>query len=229
MVMRFFRGGGESRLEEVEADLQQMLADDRHSFDIATSALIGGAAVDVVGPDLRETDHRVNKLEREIRRKLVVHASVQEAVDIPAILVAMSIVKDVERIGDYAKNIFDIAAEGADFSGAEDRDELIAYRDRISRMITEAGDVYRNRNEELARDLISEGDRLQDEFDDLVHALVTADVRASEAVPRALFYRHLKRVVAHIMNVMTAVVMPLDKLDYFDEDLQDRASRDDAG
>ena len=226
MVMRFFRGGGESRLEEVEADLQQMLADDRHSFDIATSALIGGAAVDVVGPDLRETDHRVNRLEREIRRKLVVHASVQEAVDIPAILVAMSIVKDVERIGDYAKNIFDIAAEGADFSGAEDRDELIAYRDRISRMITEAGDVYGNRNEELARDLISEGDRLQDEFDDRVHALVTADVRASEAVPRALFYRHLKRVVAHIMNVMTAVVMPLDKLDYFDEDEADRSSRD---
>ncbi|MBW3562499.1 MAG: hypothetical protein KY437_08385 [Actinobacteria bacterium] len=224
--MRFFRGGGESRLEEVEADLQQMLADDRHSFDIATSALIGGADVEVVGPDLRETDHRVNKLEREIRRKLVVHASVQEAVDIPAILVAMSIVKDVERIGDYAKNIFDIAAEGADFSRAEDRDELIAYRDRISRMITEAGDVYRNRNEELARELISEGDRLQDEFDDLVHALVTADGPASYAVPRALFHRHLKRIVAHLMNVMTAVVMPLDKLDYFDEDAQDRSSRD---
>lgn len=227
MIMRFFRGSGEDRLEEVEAELQQMLADDRHSFDVATSALIGGANVEVVGPDLRETDHRVNKLERAIRRKLVVHASVQGSVDIPAILVAMSIVKDVERIGDYAKNIFDLAAEGADFSTAEDRDELIAYRDRISRMITEAGEVYRDRDDERARELISEGDVLQDQFDDLVHALVTADVRGSEAVPRALFYRHLKRIVAHLMNVMTAVVMPLDKLDYFDEDVHDRASRDD--
>ncbi len=226
MVMRFFKGGGEGRLEEVEADLQQMLADDRHSFDIATSALIGGADVEVVGPDLRQTDNRVNKLERDIRRKLVVHASVQDAVDIPAILVVMSIVKDVERVGDYAKNIFDIAAEGADFSRADDRDELIAYRDRISRLITEAGEVYRDREEERARDLIAEGDVLQDEFDDLVHALVTADVRGSEAVPRALFYRHLKRIVAHLMNVMTAVVMPLDKLDYFDEEAADRTSRD---
>ena len=56
-----------------------------------------------------------------------------------------------------------------------------------------------------------------DMFDDLVDSLVTSDGAASEAVPRALFYRHLKRIVAHLMNLLTAVVVPVDRLDYLDE------------
>ena len=43
------------------------------------------------------------------------------------------------------------------------------------------------------------------------------------AVPRALLYRFLKRVTAHSLNVVSAVVMPVDRLDYFDEDDETRA------
>ncbi|MBW3620160.1 MAG: PhoU domain-containing protein [Actinobacteria bacterium] len=218
MVLRFFRGGGDDTLERVEATLQRMLHDDRHSFDAAASALIGGADPDVVGPDLRATDRRVNAAEREIRRELVVHASVQTGPDVPAILVYMSIVKDVERIGDYAKNIYDLAAEGADFSSAPDRDELVAVRDRVSHLIAESARVFAERDTEAARDLIAEGDRLLDTFDEAIGELVRSDRPSSYGVPRALFWRYCKRVVAHLMNVLSAVVMPLDQLDYFDED-----------
>jgi len=48
--------------------------------------------------------------------------------------------------------------------------------------------------------------------------LVHATAPALAAVPRALLYRFLKRVAAHCANVVTAVVMPVDRLDYFDED-----------
>jgi Na+/phosphate symporter len=219
MVLRFLRGDGtEDRLERIEQRLLEMLSDNRHSFDIAASALIGGANPDVVGPDLRETDHRVNEAERQVRRDLVVHASVYEAVDIPTLLVYMSIVKDLERIGDYAKNVFDLAAAGADFSQADDIEELSRYRDRVSSLISESGSVFHERNTDRATELIEEGDQLADVFDTLVDDLVTADGPASQAVPRALYYRHLKRIVAHLMNLLSAVVMPVDMLDYFDED-----------
>jgi hypothetical protein len=42
------------------------------------------------------------------------------------------------------------------------------------------------------------------------------------AVARALARRYLKRIVAHLTNVLSAVVMPIDRLDYFDEDPEDR-------
>ena len=97
MVLKFFRGGGADGLEHAQSKLLEMLADDRHSFDVATSALLTGADPTVVGPDLSRTDQRVNEAEREIRRGLVVHASVHGVSQVAAILTYMSVVKDVER------------------------------------------------------------------------------------------------------------------------------------
>ncbi|MDX1658391.1 MAG: PhoU domain-containing protein [Nitriliruptorales bacterium] len=222
MVLKFFRSESTDRLEEIETRLISMLSDDRHSFDVASSALLAGADPDIVGPDLRETDHRVNEAEQMVRRELVVHASVHGSVDVPAVLVYMSIVKDIERIGDYAKNIYDIAADGADLSVDDDHDDLLALRDEISRSIGEVADVFGRRDSDRAREIIGRCDELQDDLDDLVSALVTSDAVASYAVPRALFFRHCKRVVAHLMNVLTSIVMPVDQLDYFDEDPEDR-------
>jgi phosphate uptake regulator len=222
MVLSFFRSGGDG-LESVERTIQQMLADDRHSFDAAVSALLGGADPDLVGPDLRATDRRVNAGERTIRQELVVHTSVQGgSVDVPSVLVYMSIVKDIERIGDYAKNIYDLAAEGVDLSGDDDRDQLIAYRDRISSMISEVAQVFADRDVDGARELIAEGDGMLDTFDDLVDQLVRSPEPGYHSVPRALFYRHVKRIVAHLMNVLSAVVMPVHQIDYFDEDRSTR-------
>jgi hypothetical protein len=43
-------------------------------------------------------------------------------------------------------------------------------------------------------------------------------------VARALALRYLKRIVAHLTNVLSSIVMPLDRIDYFDEDPEDRES-----
>lgn len=218
MVFSLFRRGDVDGLEAAEAKLVQMLADDRHSFDVATSALLTGADTSIVGPDLRESDARVNKAERELRQALVVHASVHGTSRVAAILVYMSVVKDVERIGDYAKNIYDVAAQGVNLSDAPDRAVLIEYRRRISSMISEAATIFADDDRERAAAFIRDADVLLDEFDDHVSKLVTTDAPGSEAVPRALLYRYYKRIVAHLMNLLSAVVMPLDRLDYFDED-----------
>ncbi len=222
MVMRFLRGG-EDRLQHIPTKVLEMLADDRHSFDVATAALLSGGDLETIGHDLRATDKRVNEAEREIRRELVVHTSVHGGgEDAPVILVYMSIVKDIERIGDYAKNIYDIAAEGVTLAGAPDHDQIVAYRDRISPMISEAGRIFVDEDVAAANELLAAADRMLDEFDALVVELMHSERPAAEAVPRALLYRYFKRTVAHLMNLLSAVVMPLDKLDYFDEDKRGR-------
>ncbi len=217
MVMRFFRRNGRDGLEHVQRQLLEMLTRDREAFDAATSTLLAGGDVALVGPKLRDTDAQVNELERVIRRELVVHASVHGAGDIAAVLVYMSIVKDVERIGDYAKNIYDLAAGGVDFRAAPDRPTMFRHRDRTAEMITEAGVIFAEDDQDRARALLGEADAMLDAFDDLVDALVVSEDIARDAVPRALFYRHLKRIVAHLMNLLSAVVVPVDRLDYLDE------------
>ncbi len=53
---------------------------------------------------------------------------------------------------------------------------------------------------------------------------MVSDRPSNVGVPRALLARHFKRMTAHLMNVLTAVVMPVDRLDYWDEDKADRTS-----
>ncbi|HSJ23524.1 MAG TPA: PhoU domain-containing protein [Longimicrobiales bacterium] len=223
MVLKFFKAQDSERLERIEAKIQQMLEYDRKEFDLAMSALLGDATAAGVNDELRSTDRRVNELEREIRRELLVHASVFGGIDTPAVLVYMSIVKDIERIGDYAKNLVDLALDGSNFGGLPDSEEWRRLQADISRYIADCGRAFRTRDPDTSRKLLSHGDGLLDVFDDGVSALVSGSDTNPQAVARALAHRYLKRVVAHLMNVLSSVVMPLDKLDYFDEDPEDRA------
>lgn len=223
MVLDFFRGGGDAQLEQIEGQIRQMLVDDRHTFDTAINALIGGTDPTLVGKDIRKTDKGVNKAERAVRRELVVHVSVRGAsADIPLVLASMSVVKDAERIGDYSKNIWDIANGGIDLSNADDIGVLMGYRDRISKLIGETARVFGEKDLEAAHALLQSGDELQDEYDDMIDEQLHTDKSARDAVPRALLYRYLKRITAHLMNILTSLVMPIDRLDYYDEKKADR-------
>jgi phosphate uptake regulator len=126
------------------------------------SALTGRRRRGDVNDELRATDQKVNRLEREIRRELVVHASVFGAIDTPAVLVYMSIVKDVERVGDYAKNLVDLALDGANFSTAlRTRRSGARSRRDVSQYITDAGRrVPRARRRRCSADAPPQGDEL---------------------------------------------------------------------
>ena len=221
MVMSFFRSD-EGGISQIESQVQRMIADARHTFDLAMNAVTGGA-VETVADEVRRTDRQINVTEIEIRRELLVHISVHGTADAGEMLVFMNMIKDLERIGDYNKNIFDLALEGVSFSGAEDLEQILGFRDELSSRIALMGEILDTRDEDRARAYIERGDQLRREFDGLVNELVHATSPALVAVPRALLYRFLKRVAAHCANVVTAVVMPVDRLDYFDEDDDTRA------
>jgi len=209
----------DDRLDNIEEIIQRMLADDRIVFDLAMSILLDGVDWKTVKREIKATDQRVNDGEREIRRDLVIHASVVGAIDTPAILVYMSIVKDIERIGDYGKNLRDLGKDGVDLA------DFPAWRDlriEVSQMIADTAEIFAARDHERATELLVRGDELLDEFDTAVSTLVRGEDDRPYAVGRALGARYLKRIVAHLTNVLSAVVMPIDRLDYFDEDPEDR-------
>ncbi|MDH3470940.1 MAG: hypothetical protein OEM94_06450 [Acidimicrobiia bacterium] len=222
MVMDFFRGSAESGLDEVEKTLIQMLRDGRDVFDTAMLTVFGGRDPKELKQEIRGTDREINLAQSAVRRSLVVHTAVASSVDFPLALTYMSIVKDAERIGDYAKNIYDLARYGISFEGADDVAELAWYRDAVSQLIGDAADVFTARDGAAAQKLIDKADGFLDEYDAQVKAAVRSDGPAGDAVGRALYSRYLKRITAHIMNMMTSLVMPIDRLDYYDEAPQDR-------
>jgi phosphate uptake regulator len=233
MVFKFLRSRRSrvsERLDSVEEKVQAMFRHDRREFDLAVAALLGDAVANDVRGELRATDQQVNQLEREIRRELLVHASVFGGIDSPSVLVYMSIVKDIERVGDYAKNLLDLALDGARLGELADAAEWRRVAADVAQMIDGTGAAFRTRDGGRCRALRMRGDALLHRCDEEVSVLIRRDDPGPQAVARALAWRYLKRVVAHLMNVLSAVIMPLDRLDYFDEDPEDRADhRDSSG
>ncbi len=205
-----------SGLQEIMQYFEQMLEDGRHVFDGAANALLGGTDPKVVRDDLWATDKRINRNQRRIRRMLITHAAVHGRSEFPVCLALMSLVKDAERIGDYGKNLFDLAALGTGLV-ADSRADLVQIKDSVSRLLAKSRNLYESQDETGAKDFLAECDRLEDYCDAKIDALCLREEGGGALASTALAYRYMKRVVSHAMNITTSVVMPLDQLDYYDE------------
>ena len=203
-----------SNFDEIQQRFMQMLEDGRHIFDAAANALLGGTDPEAIREDLFDTDKRINATEQELRRLIVVHGSVHGAASFPALLVTMSVAKDAERIGDYAKNVFDLGV--AKVHLGQEVPKMVKLKDQISRLLVKARNLYQSEDEDGARAFLKEADRVEDECDAAVLRLL--GVQGENAAGSALTYRYFKRVTSHAANVVTSLVVPLDKLDFFDED-----------
>ena len=139
----WLKSGHEAKgFETIQRHFIEMLEDGRHIFDAASNALLGGTDAEAIREDLFATDARINRTEQQIRRLIVVHGTVHGAQSFPALLVMMSLAKDAERIGDYAKNIFDLATQRPFLGSDAERRELVSLKDEISRLLVRTGHIY---------------------------------------------------------------------------------------
>lgn len=201
-------------LDKMRAEFGQMLDAGRHIFNAAANAFLGGTDPEVIRQDLFDTDKRINNAEQQIRREIVVHASVHGAHVFPACLVLMSVVKDAERVGDYAKNIFDLAALTPARPSGEHREDMVQLKDRISELMADCREVFDTQDKEAAVQLIAESQKIEDHCDAQVAKLIQAGHKTDLAVSYALAYRYFKRIMSHVLNVATSVVQSVDKIDF---------------
>ena len=173
-----------------------------------------------------EWDGEVNELERTIRRQVVTHLAVPgNDADLPYSLLLISLVKDVERLGDYAKNLCELAdirpallPEGSALS------ELTMIRRRVELAFQSAADVFVDSRRDEAAELIEQGRETARRCDQLISDVGHGDYDAATTTAFILGTRYYKRIGGHVLNVLSSVVMPLDKVDYYDEDEPRRTS-----
>ena len=70
-------------------------------------------------------------------------------------------------------------------------------------------------DQEKAREFLQEVQELEDTFQGLIEEGL--EVVGENAAGRVLAYRYLKRLLSHLGNIISSIVLPLDKLDAFDE------------
>ena len=224
-LIRIFRG--DNPLGRMGDNFTKMLGLARDQTIRAGQIFFSKPASPEERTQIYKQDVKVNKLERKIRKQVIAHLSVAgNSADVPYSLLLMSLVKDVERIGDYAKNL----AETLDVSGATLPDddtvaELREIRNGIEGTFEAVAEVFAQSDEEEAVALIRQGRDMSHRCDALIDRIAKGDYDAATTVAVTLGTRFYKRIGAHLLNILSGVVMPLHKLDYYDEKVLEAHSR----
>ncbi|MGI9598514.1 MAG: PhoU domain-containing protein [Acidimicrobiales bacterium] len=219
MVRAFFkRGSGDGNFEQIVSKSLTMLGDARHSFDLATLALLTETDAESVANDIRDTDNRINQAEQELRSELVVHVSVQGTADIGSVLGFTLLLKKIERIGDQAKNILDLAESGISLAQNENVAELLQEQRTVSTLFSEASDLLADpdASEATVDEYSNRASELAAAHQARIDGYMTSDRPGHEVVPLAIYYRYLRRIVANLIGIVRTSSEPLPYVDYLE-------------
>jgi phosphate uptake regulator len=195
----------------------QMLDIDSKMFQIAQKSLRESDTADMQD-DIRAMDRQVNKYHREVRRKVLTHLTVTGTTNLVPGLVLASIVVDVERIGDYAKNIVDLARYHPErLHGQEYEIAMKKIEEDVALNVDRVVLALSKQDILVGRKVMDIEQRTGKLCDGVLEALLT---RPSEKLPGqdiaciALYIRFLKRTNAHLTNVASAVVNPFPRIGF---------------
>jgi len=209
---------GKDFLLQVMKDFKIMLDEAEPMFEAVCARLTDGADEPELKERIYKIDKKINDLKKEIRRRIVEHLSLQPTVDVNVCLILMSVVKDAERLGDYSKNLYEVTEL---LEHPIDKSLFAQYFDNLDsdivKLFDQTRDAFVEGDEDKARSAWDFERRTAKGCDKIVADVARSDLSVNEAVCLALVARYFKRIVAHLVNIATSVILPLSDLDYFDE------------
>lgn len=215
-LLQFWKG--KDFLTQVLEEFKSMLEGTHEMFETVCNKLIYNKEEKDLEKRVYDIDKNVNQLQKDIRKRIIEHLSLQPSVDVSMSLLLMSVVKDAERLGDYSKNLFQVTKfldkpvdmdKYRDLFNSIDK-EISKLFDDTKKAFIESDEVRAVKSWEYERDIAKRCDKI-------LEKLAKSDLSVNEAVCFALMARHFKRIVAHLTNIATSVILPLADLDYFDE------------
>ena len=209
----------EDSLSQAWASSNEMLTLSHEMFVDSVNALRSGEKNKVI-KSIKQRDTDINEYHRDIRKKVVTYYSISKDVtNIHSGLVLINMVVDIERLGDYTKNILDLAKHHPEKLISENISDDLRVIEKA--VIGRFGDTIRaveKMDEEIAKDLIkSYRNDLGKLSDNLVACSISGDLQIGEehkASSMVLYARYLKRIGAHLKNITSVVVNPFESVGY---------------
>ena len=172
--------------------------------------------------ELKSRDKAINEYHRTVRRKVLTHYSVnQDTSDFNNGLILVNMVVDIERIGDYAKNILELAMYHPNKIISEEiSPELYKIEDAVSHRFDSTLEAIKEQDPELAQNL-KESYKVEISAlsDDIVNKILANEIHfdnESRAAAIALYARYLKRIGSHLKNITSVLVNPFDSIGYME-------------
>lgn len=169
---------------------------------------------------LKKRDTEINIFQKDVRRKVVTHYAVSQDVDdLPHGLVLLNMVENIERVGDYTKNILDLALNHPNTIKSENfSDDLRQVELEVISRFSKTLEAIHTQDEDVARNLMATyKETLTSISDSIVCDCLSGEITLgdeSKTAALALYARYLKRIGAHLKNITTVLVNPFDAVGY---------------
>jgi phosphate transport system protein len=164
-------------------------------------------------------DEPINQLHIEVDnrcfRLLALHQPM--ATDLRAIVAAVKINTDLERVGDLAVNIAEAAKRYIGHAPVKQLIDIPQMGDIAQAMLRDSLDAFVRRDTELAHKVLSEDDRLDSlktqVFRDLLTHMLRNQSTVEPSLDLILISRHLERIGDHATNIAEDVIFMVSALD----------------
>ena len=209
----------EDSLSQAWTSSNEMLHLSHEMFTDSINALRSGEKNKVI-KSIKLRDEEINQYHRDIRKKVVTHYSVSKDVtNINSGLVLINMVVDIERVGDYTKNILDLAKYYPKKLRSEKISEDLriieqAVIERFQNTVNAVEEMDEIAAKELIKSYRSDLGKLSD---NLVASSISGDLEIGEehmASSMVLYARYLKRIGAHLKNITSVVINPFESIGY---------------
>ena len=164
-------------------------------------------------------DKKINEFERDVRRKIMTHLAIGGKEDVGSGLVLVSVVIDIERIGDYTKNINDLAVNHPKKLNGGNLEDRLAEIEKISFNLFEKSiQAFKNQDIKKASSLMGDyKEHISKQSDSITNEIImgkVSDLDSGNAAAVGLYSRYLKRIAAHSRNLISSIVNPFERIGY---------------
>ena len=204
--------------EQALQECHEMLDIDLTMFNASINSLRQSESADI-DIDIYAKDKKINEFERDVRRKVMTHLAIGGKEDIGSGLILVSVVIDIERIGDYTKNIYDLALNHPKkLDGEELENRLSEMENATKELFVSSIDSFKNQDIEKARSIMgSYKEKISIQSDSIVNDIISnkfSSLTPDKATSIALYSRYLKRIAAHSRNLISSIVNPFERIGY---------------
>ena len=218
MFKNLFGPSGPSTLLEVALDdVSEMLATSRRMLELSLEALLDHRPLET---DLDAMDDSVDEGERMVRRSVLEHLSFKPQQDLVFSLVLVSLVQDAERTGDFALGIAELLELTDQPLEGSFRDELAEIADRIFPLFEACEQAFREGDLEESKAVIARAAEVRRSLHELTRRVAASDLTADLAVVYSGAARSLRRVAAHLSNIVSSVSQPYDRIRHEERGLE---------
>ena len=103
---------------------------------------------------------------------------------------------------------------------------MLSIRRGVEHIFLSVPNVFKEASHDDALKLIRDGRMISRKCDRFIYQIGASSNDAGTTAVLILGTRFYKRICGHLLNVLTSVVMPLDKVDYYDEHLAPSGPKD---